>query len=109
MLPNAMKKDLIQGLLDIFHGNISMIILYGSVARNEATAESDIDIAIIVKSAMDSETQNKFIAWCADMDLKYDKVFSVIDIQAENMDKWGKILPFYRNVTEEGVVLWKAA
>lgn len=109
MLTNTMKNDLVQGLLDIFHSNITMIILYGSVARNEATDSSDIDIAIIMKSAMDFDTQNKFISWCADMDLRYDKVFSVIDIQAENMDKWGEILPFYKNVKKEGVVLWKAA
>ena len=109
MLTNTMKNDLVQGLLDIFHSNITMIILYGSVARNEATDSSDIDIAIIMKSAMDSDTQNKFISGCAEMDLRYDKVFSVIDIQAENMDKWGEILPFYKNVKKEGVVLWKAA
>ena len=109
MLSSAIKNDLIQGLLDIFHNNIRMIILYGSVARNEATLESDIDIAIIVKSSMDSETQNKFIAWCADMELKYDRVFSVVDIPAENMEMWGEVLPFYKSVKEEGVVLWEAA
>ena len=48
MLTNTMKNDLVQGLLDIFHSNITMIILYGSVARNEATDSSDIDIAIIM-------------------------------------------------------------
>ena len=42
-----MKEELIAGLLKIFGNNISMIILYGSVARNEYTDESDIDIAIV--------------------------------------------------------------
>ena len=45
-----MKEELIAGLLKIFGNNISMIILYGSVARNEYTDESDIDIAIIFKN-----------------------------------------------------------
>lgn len=49
MLTDTMKDELIRGLLDIFHNDISMIILYGSAARNEATSESDIDIAIIMK------------------------------------------------------------
>ena len=108
VLSDTMKEELIQGLLDIFHNDISMIILYGSVARNEATADSDIDIAIIVKKNMDEITKEKFINWSADMDIRYDCVFSIIDIQEDQMKKWGDIHPFYRNVQKEGIVLWKA-
>ncbi|MGN0354345.1 MAG: nucleotidyltransferase family protein [Muricoprocola sp.] len=104
-----MKNDLIKGLLDIFHNDISMIILYGSVARNEFTLESDIDIAIIMKKDMDENTKERFIYWSADMDIRYNRVFSIIDIQEENMKKWGNVLPFYKNVQKEGIVLWKAA
>lgn len=104
-----MKDDLIRGLVDIFSNNIIAIILYGSVARNENTAESDIDIAIIVKNEMDDATREKFMQWSAELDLRYDKVFSIIDIQEKNMEKWGSVLPFYQNVQKEGIVLWKAA
>lgn len=86
-----------------------MIILYGSVARNEAGPESDIDIAIIMKKDMDEDRKDRFISWSADMDIRYDRVFSIVDIREDNMKKWGNVLPFYRNVQEEGVVLWKAA
>lgn len=104
-----MKDDLIRGLVDIFSNNIIAIILYGSVARNENTTESDIDIAIIVKNEMDDATREKFMQWSAELDLRYDKVFSIIDIQEKNMEKWGSVLPFYQNVQKEGIVLWKAA
>jgi len=104
-----MKEELIQGLLDIFHNDILMIILYGSVARGEATVESDIDIAIVVKKDMDETTKDKFISWSADMDIRYDRVFSIIDIQEDKMKKWGDILPFYKSVQKEGIVLWTAA
>ena len=53
MLTNAMKDELIKGLLNIFADDIKAIILYGSVARNESTSESDIDIAIIMQHDMD--------------------------------------------------------
>lgn len=33
MLPDDVKEEVVQGLTDIFQKNISMIILYGSVAR----------------------------------------------------------------------------
>lgn len=109
MLTDVMKSELIQGLLNLFQDNILMIVLYGSVARNEATPESDIDIAIIMKNEMDEKTKDRFINWSADMDVRYDRVFSIIDIQEENMKKWGNILPFYQNVKKEGLILWKAA
>ena len=78
MLTDRMKDELIQGLRDIFANNIEAIILYGSVARNESTPESDIDIAVIVKKGMDIETKDRFICWAADMDLRYDRVFSIV-------------------------------
>ena len=110
MLTAVMKDELIKGLLEIFSdNNMEAIILYGSVARNESTAESDIDIAIIMKKDMDDAVRERLIRWSADMDLCYDRVFSIIDIQEKNMQKWGNLLPFYQNVKKEGVVLWKAA
>lgn len=109
MLNEEMIRDLISGLREIFDQNVSQIILYGSVARREETAESDIDIAIIIDVAQDSEIRERFIEWNSEMDMKYNRVFSIVDIEKSQMDKWGNVLPFYRNIREEGVVLWKAA
>lgn len=44
MLTDMMKDELVKGLLNLFHENLSMIILYGSVARNEATMPNFIFI-----------------------------------------------------------------
>ena len=109
MLMKKKKKELVRGLTDIFQNNISMIILYGSAARDEATNESDIDVAIIIKNKMDNQTKRRFISWAADMDIRYEKVFSIVDIQEDNMKKWERVLPFYQNIRKEGIVLWKAA
>lgn len=109
MLLDEMKEELVQGLTAIFQNNISMIVLYGSVARNEATNVSDIDIAIIIKEEMDNQTKKRFISWAADLDIRYEKVFSIVDIREDNMKKWERVLPFYQNIRKEGIVLWKAA
>ena len=109
MLMDEMKEELVKGLTDILQNNISMIILYGSAARNEATYESDIDIAIIVKNEIDNQTKKRFIRWAADMDIRYEKVFSIVDIQEEHMKRWERVLPFYQNIRKEGIVLWRAA
>lgn len=109
MLSAEMREELIRGLTDIFREDITMIILYGSYARNEATDESDIDIAIVIKNRMDDETRKCFVRWAAAMDIRYERVFSIVDIQESDLKKWENILPFYRNVREEGGILWKAA
>ena len=62
MSSDLMKEDLIKGLLDIFSGDIEAIILYGSVARNESTPESDIDIAVIIKREMDDEKNGNVLS-----------------------------------------------
>ena len=109
MLTNEITQELVEGLQNIFQENLTQIILYGSVARNEETEESDIDIAIVLEKKLDKLTKEHFISWAADIDLKYEKIFSIIDIQKEQLEKWGAILPFYRKVCEEGIILWKVA
>ena len=109
MLSSIIVNELISGLTEIFQDKISRIILFGSVARNEATEESDVDIAIIITNEIDEERKDKFINWAAELDIRFNQVFSVVDIPEERMKKWGKILPFYKNIEEEGIVLWRAA
>ena len=109
MLSDEMREELVQGLTDIFRNNISMIILYGSVARGDATQQSDVDIAIVVKNQMDDATKRRFLCWGADLDIRYEIVFSIVDILEGNMKKWENVLPYYQNVKKEGIVLWKAA
>ena len=108
MLSDEMREELVQGLTDIFRNNISMIILYGLAARGDATQESDVDIAIIVKSKMDDVTKRRFLNQAADMDIRYERVFSIVDILERNMKKWENVLPYYQNVKKERIVLWKA-
>ena len=64
MSSDLMKEDLIKGLLDIFSGDIEAIMLYDSVARNESTSESDIDIAVIIKREMDDEENGNVLSIC---------------------------------------------
>jgi predicted nucleotidyltransferase len=103
------KDELVNGILDVFKGGVVKIILYGSVARNEDTAESDIDVAVILSQPATDDVRKSFISWSAGMDLKYDRVFSIIDIANDTFEEWKDVLPFYRNVMNEGVVLWTAA
>ena len=101
--------ELVDGILAIMKPSVVSIILYGSVARGTNTEESDVDVAILVKNEMDAEMEDKLYDFVVDMNLKYDKVFSVIDINYDTFRMWEGVTPFYQNVTKEGIVLWKAA
>ena len=100
---NLLEK-LIPGLVRIFQGSITSIILYGSVARGTQTEESDIDISVLVGSYT-KEMHEQMTDLVVDLELEYDKVLSVllIDYDREN------VMPFYKNVKKEGIVLWPAA
>ena len=64
-----------------------------------------MDIAIVLNKEFSFENRDKFIDWVADLDLKYDRVFSIVDIEHEKFEKWKNILLFYKNIQEEGGVL----
>ncbi len=104
-----MKLELISGLKNILIGNLEEIILYGSVARGNCTEESDVDIVLICRSEIAKEEKDRFLAWNAEMDLKYNRVFSIVDIERSKFERWISAVPFYKSIQKEGVILWKAA
>ena len=108
-MKDAMYEELVRGLLDILAGQTVQIVLYGSTARGTSQPESDIDIAIFVTRRPDSRQDDLLSGLIVDMNLKYNKVFSVVDIDQETYLKWRSVAPFYQNVDKEGIVLWKAA
>ena len=108
-MEQAALHELVEGVRKIIPDKIISIILYGSVARGTATDESDIDIALIIKDKLDGKAEDALSDVIVDLNLKYDTVFSVVDIQHEELKKWGNVLPFFKNVAKDGVVLWKAA
>ena len=102
-------NELVTGILEMLGGAINAIILYGSVARGSSQNDSDVDIALIMNSPLSSVDDDRLADFIVDMNLKYGKVFSVIDIANSDYIKWREISPFYKNVSGEGIVLWKAA
>lgn len=107
-MKDEMKKQLVLKLFKIFGRSIEKIILYGSVARGEDTPESDIDIAVILHEYT-QEMYDEMMDCLVDMDTQYNKVFSVLLIDYDKFVYWEDVIPFYKNINKEGVILWKAA
>lgn len=107
-------RDILSKLADslakVYGNKLKSVILYGSVARGTATPESDIDIMVLVDSSTEElkKYSDKLCDVSTDLALEYLKVFSIIDVCYSEFSEWKQILPFYRNVANEGVVLYAA-
>ncbi len=101
-----MFDDIVRAILSVVGDDAVKIILYGSVARGDNTWESDVDIAVVIHGELDRQTDRLLTKVVTGLDLKYDTVVSVIDIEAEHFETWRDTLPFYVNIEKEGITLW---
>jgi predicted nucleotidyltransferase len=109
LMEQNVMQELVAGILAVMQEQVVSIILYGSVARGTNTENSDVDIALLIRGELNPVTEDRLSDFIVDMNLKYDKVFSVIDIDIDRFYTWETAMPFYQNVKKEGIVLWKAA
>ncbi|MGM9764619.1 MAG: nucleotidyltransferase domain-containing protein [Candidatus Cryptobacteroides sp.] len=81
------------------------LILYGSQARNEAKEDSDWDLLILLDKETIDQKDHDEIAYPFRA-LSWD-IGQLISPIIYTMDNWQKMsfTPFYKNVTEEGIVL----
>lgn len=89
--------------------NIISVILFGSYARGDYDADSDIDILIILKRS-DSEISDS-ISGMSDKAMEsneYEDFLSIIQLSDKQWKEAEKMsTPFYNTVSKEGIVLWK--
>lgn len=87
--------------------SLSKIILYGSYARGDYTADSDIDIMILT-TLTDPEIENiesEVYGLAFDFLIDYGVDISIVIKNEKQFDYWLGAVPFYNNVQREGVVL----
>ena len=106
-LDEKITGELVAGILNVIEEKVIRIVLYGSVARGTDTKESDVDVALLLTNSMDNDEEAKLSEFRVEMNLKYDKVFSVIDIEYNIFCEWKAIIPFYINMEKEGIILWE--
>ena len=105
-----MLTELAESLQKVYGDKLKTIVLYGSVARGTQTDDSDIDIMVLIDGNTDELRQydDKLNDVSTDFSLKYLKVLSVVDISYQEYEDWRNLSPFYKNVSEEGVILYAA-
>jgi len=89
----------------LFGSTLKNVILFGSYARGDYDAESDIDIMILVDMPAEKLAiyRKAIIVRLTDLDLEYG-VFTSVKLQdLPTFEKWKDTLPFYQKVLSEGV------
>lgn len=91
---------------ELFGEKFKSVILYGSYARGDYDAESDIDIMIMVDMSREELVEYRRVMnhFCTDLDLQYN-VLLTSKLQSQPFfNEWKAALPFYQNVMKDGVM-----
>lgn len=85
------------------------VSLFGSVAREEADENSDIDLLIILSEAVTHRLRNSISDMAFEVNLKHDTNISVIIFDEETWSSGVmKLTPFYSEVIREEVPIYEA-
>lgn len=89
----------------LFSDKLDSVILFGSYARGDYDDESDIDIMILADIDNSDVTQytRSLRSMICNLELDYDCVLAPCIVSKEVFNRFKDVLPFYRNVEEEGV------
>jgi len=100
----ALLKEVKQRILD--HVPDAKVFLYGSVARGEATADSDYDVLLITPHKLTTPEEDDIYDAVYEVDLDRGVVVSVVFYSEE---EWAapivKASPFHKNVAKESIPL----
>ena len=85
------------------------VILYGSYARGDYNEDSDVDIMVLA----DIENEDAFTLGrpirrvAGKIELENDMFISVQLKNRDFFNEWKETLPFYRNVINDGIILYE--
>ena len=93
---NVLLKEIAAIYRKVFGDDIVKIVLYGSYARGTFDAESDLDIAAIVKGEREELQRKLREVWVlsSDLELEYETILSPTVIPYEEFEKYRNDIPY---------------
>lgn len=103
-------KPFLQDIKELYGNDLKQVILFGSYARKEQTVDSDIDIFVIVDDRLGSLKKKDNALYDASYKLTLSSGVPVhpMAVSKTQFDKWKNVYPLYREIQEDGVVLYDA-
>lgn len=105
-----MSSDLIQDfkkiIQQIYGARLAKVILYGSYARGDFHAESDIDFLVVLKDSYIKPFQElrKMNEYLYDLQLKYEMIISHQPTTLQHYEQTDTL--FYRTIRKEGIEIY---
>lgn len=105
---NSVKTEVACMVSDLLKGDLVEVILYGSCARGDYTADSDIDIALITKcNRMDVKKYDDALAGIATtLAMKYFAIVNFVCLPYDEFLEKKTWYAYFRNIDREGEVLY---
>ncbi len=109
-MPNSIRNIVYtfsSQLRKLLGDKLSKIIIYGSYARGDYHQYSDVDVMILVKMSEEEikKVENTIYDMVFDIQMETGVDISPIIKNEDQYEYWVDVLPFYRNVRDEGVVV----
>ena len=100
--------EITNDIINILGSKLHKIILYGSYARGDNDSESDIDMMILANLRNDemSTFRKKINKVASKVGLEHDIMISISLRDKNFFDEYKNVLPFYRNISMEGIELY---
>lgn len=113
-MPQTMQTLLARYVMEvqkIYGVHLRKVILYGSYARGDYHADSDVDLMILLDmSDVELKAYSRQLSYMTyDFNMDHEIDIKPISKSEEHFRKWVVNYPFYANIRKEGVVLYEAA
>jgi predicted nucleotidyltransferase len=94
--------EFVQRARSLYHDRLTRVVVYGSCARNETTAESDIDLAVVLAGeVVPGKEIDRMIDIITDLNLEYGVLLSIYPVSEK--DYLHRNSPLLINIRQEGV------
>lgn len=102
---NQILQIMADAYRSVYGKDVDRIILYGSYARGDNSADSDVDIVAIVHGDREYLQEKLKEIWdtSAELELEYETIISPTVIPYEEYKRYQNDIPYYCNIEQEGV------
>lgn len=113
-MPQTISKlinEYVTTIKKIYGTHLKQVILYGSYARGDFNADSDVDVMVLVDLPEDKlgEFSDDLSELGFDYNVDHDIWFMPVVKNIDHFNYWRQTYPFYSNVAKEGILLYEAA
>ena len=97
-------REFRDGLERIYGSRLYRVVLFGSQARDEAEADSDIDVMLVLHGTVDPHTEvQRLSSFTSALSLRHDVVISCVYLSEDDFNNQQS--PLMLNVRREGVLV----